>query len=153
MSITMGAYIDGGGHVSGHMKDVAQCEGIDRLLVTGSEEARSIAAEMPKAEFVEDWEALLGRPDVPAVIVLTSNRAAGRLTLQAVEAGTWVYGEKPGARTAAEMRAIVEACERTGARDQAAARGGCPRRTVVIPGELDHLAGLPARRGLVGLLR
>ena len=115
MGITIGAYIDGGGHVSGHMGDVARCDGIDRLLVTGSEQAREIATEMPKAEFVEDWDALLDRPDVPAVIVLTNNRAAGQLNLQAAEAGTWVYGEKPGARTADEMQAIVEACEHTGA--------------------------------------
>ncbi|MFO8080402.1 MAG: Gfo/Idh/MocA family oxidoreductase [Armatimonadota bacterium] len=114
MGMTIGAYIDGGGHVGPHMKDVSQCQGIDRLLVTGSEEARGIAAEMEKAQFVDDWQALLDDPDVPAVMVLTNNRDAGRLTLEAVEAGTWAYAEKPGARTVDEMRQIVEACERTG---------------------------------------
>lgn len=115
MGITMGAYIDGGGHVSGHMKDVALAPDVERLLVTGSDEAREIAAQMDKAEFVEDWEALLRDPAVPAVVVLTNNRDAGQLNLQAVEAGTWVYGEKPGARTVAEMEQIADACRRTGA--------------------------------------
>ncbi len=115
MGITIGAYIDGGGHVAGHMKDVAMHDGIERLLVTGSDEAREMAATMPKAEFVSDWDALLADYDLPALIVLTNNRDAGRLNLQAVEAGKWVYGEKPGARTAAEMAAIVEACRRSGA--------------------------------------
>ncbi|MFP4250353.1 MAG: Gfo/Idh/MocA family protein [Armatimonadota bacterium] len=115
MGITIGAYIDGGGHVGPHMKDVAASERIDTLLVTGSEEARGIAAEMEKAQFVDDWQALLDDPAVPAVMVLTNNRDAGRLTLEAVEAGTWVYAEKPGARTADEMRRIVDTCRRTDA--------------------------------------
>ena len=115
MGITMGAYVDGGGHVGGHMKDVAGHEGIDRLLVTGSKEAEWLAVEMDKVTFVEDRQGLLEDPDIPAVIVLTNNRDAGRLNLEAVESGTWVYGEKPGARTAEEMRAVVAACERTGA--------------------------------------
>jgi len=115
MGITMGAYIDGGGHVGGHMKDVSLHEGIERLLVTGSDEARSIAAEIEKAEYVEDWQALLDAPDVPAVLMLTNTRDTGHRTLEAVQSGTWVYGEKPGSRTAEEMEAINEACRETGA--------------------------------------
>lgn len=115
MGITMGAYIDGGGHVGGHMRDVALLESIDRLLVTGSEEARAVAAEMQKAEYVDDWRGLLDDVGMPAIIVLTNNRDAGRLTREAVEAGKWVYGEKPGARSVAEMSRIVDACSRTGA--------------------------------------
>lgn len=115
MGITMGAYIDGGGHVSGHTKDISLHDGIDRLLVTGSDEARSIANEMEKAEYTDDWEGLLEDRAVPLVMVLTNNRDAGRRTLQAVESGTWVYGEKPGARTAEQMQAIVDACRSTGA--------------------------------------
>jgi predicted dehydrogenase len=113
MAITMGAYIDGGGHVGGHMKDVALHEGIERVLLTGSEQAQSLATDMEKATFVEDWETVL--EEVPAALVLTNNRDAGRVTLEAVEAGVWVYAEKPGARTADEMQSIVSACARTGA--------------------------------------
>jgi len=115
MGITMGAYIDGGGHVGPHMKDVSVYDGIDRLLVTGSDEARGIAEEVEKAEYVDYWRSLVDDPEVPAVFVMTNNRDAGRLTVEAVEAGTWVYAEKPGARTAEEMLAIVDACDRTGA--------------------------------------
>ncbi|MBD3293101.1 MAG: hypothetical protein GF393_09265 [Armatimonadia bacterium] len=115
MGITMGAYIDGGGHVGGHMKDVALHEGIERLLLTGSEQARSIAEEMDRAAYTDDWRTLLDDPGVPAVLVLTNNRDAGERTLEAVQSGTWVYGEKPGARTASGMQAIVEACRAPGA--------------------------------------
>ena len=115
MGITMGAYIDHGGHVDGHMRDAELHPGIDRLLVTGSEQAREIAGRIDKAEFVADWDALLGRDDVPLILMLTTNLDAGRLTLEAVEAGRRVYGEKPGARTAEDMQRIVDACARTGA--------------------------------------
>jgi len=114
MGITVGAYIDEGGHVSGHMRDVEQQPEIDRLLVTGSAQAREIAAGMAKAEFVSDWDALLATDELPLIIMLTNNRDAGRLTLEAVGSGRWVYGEKPGARTAGEMAAIVEACAHRG---------------------------------------
>lgn len=115
MGISVGAYIDEGGHVSGHMRDVEQHAQIDRLLVTGSEQARDTAAGMAKAQFVADWDALLATDDLSLIIMLTNNRDAGRLTLEAVQAGRRVYGEKPGARTANEMAAIAEACARSGA--------------------------------------
>jgi len=115
MGLTVGAYINEGGHVEGHMRDVELHPGIDRLLVTGSEQAREIADGMDKADFVADWDALIHEDGVPLVLMLTSNLQAGRLTLEAVEAGRSVYGEKPGARTADQMQAIVDACTRTGA--------------------------------------
>jgi predicted dehydrogenase len=115
MAITIAAYIDGGGHVGGHMKDVALHEGIERVLMSGSEQARGIAQEIEKAEFVEDWDAVLSDLDVPAVMVLANTRDTGRLVLEAVEAGKCVYGEKPGARTAEEMEQTLAACARTGA--------------------------------------
>lgn len=115
MGITVGAYIDEGGHVSGHMRDVEQHPQIERLLVTGSDQAREVTAGMDKAQFVADWDALLATEDVPLIIMLTNNRDAGRLTLQAVRSGRRIYGEKPGARTAEEMAAIVDACAASGA--------------------------------------
>lgn len=110
MGITVGAYIDGGGHVGGHMRDVELHPEIERLMVTGSEQAREVAVGMDKAHLVADWDALLATDDLPLIIMLTNNRDAGRLTLEAVQSGRRVYGEKPGARTTAEMAAIVEAC-------------------------------------------
>lgn len=115
MGITVGAYINEGGHVGGHMRDVELHPLIERVLVTGSAQAREIAAGMDRAEFIADWDTLLAAADVPLIIMLTNNREATRLTLEAVQAGRRVYGEKPGARTAEEMGAIVEACTRTGA--------------------------------------
>ncbi len=115
MGITVGACIGGGGHVSGHMEDVAQHEGIERVLVAGSKQARAIAEEMEKAQHVDDWNAILRDSDVPAVLILAPTRQTGNLVAEAVAAGKWVYGEKPGARTAAEMQSIADICARTNA--------------------------------------
>lgn len=114
MGITVGAFIDQGGHVPGHMRDVEVHPHIDRLLVTGSDEAREVAAGMDKAQFVSDWDTLLAEDDVALIIMLTNNLDAGKLTLEAVECGKHVYGEKPGARTAEQMQRIVGACRRSG---------------------------------------
>ncbi|NLO04657.1 MAG: Gfo/Idh/MocA family oxidoreductase [candidate division WS1 bacterium] len=115
MAIALGVYVDGGGHVSGHMQDVALLPEIEHVLMTGSEQAREIAAAMEKAEYVDDVAAVVGNSSLPAVMVLANTRDAAEVTLAAVEAGQWVYAEKPGARDAAGMEAIAAACARTGA--------------------------------------
>ncbi len=114
MSFTLGVYLDDNPHAGGHMADVAALDAIDRVLMTGSEQAAQIAADMHKADLVGRWDALVADEEVGAILVLTNNRDAARLTLEAVEAGKYVYGEKPGARNVAEMEAIVDACRRTG---------------------------------------
>ncbi|MEA3401569.1 MAG: Gfo/Idh/MocA family oxidoreductase [Armatimonadota bacterium] len=115
MSFTLGVYIHDNPHTDGHMRDVEALAAVDRVLMAGSERAAQIAAQMYKADFVGGWDDLMAEDDVQAVMVLTNNRDAGRMTLEAIEAGRSVYGEKPGARTVADMEAIVEAAERTGA--------------------------------------
>ena len=115
MAIALGVYFDGGGHVSGHMQDVALLPEIEHVLMTGSEQAREIAAAMEKAEYVDDVAAVVGNSSLPAVMVLANTRDAAEVTLAAVEAGQWVYAETPGARAAAGMEAIAAACARTGA--------------------------------------
>ncbi|MGI5817841.1 MAG: Gfo/Idh/MocA family protein [Armatimonadota bacterium] len=115
MAITIGMYIDDNPHAVGHGADVAACAAIDRVLLAGSEQARALARDLDKAEYVGEPDALVSDDSVPLLIALTNNLDAGRLTLAGVEAGKYVYGEKPGARTAAEMERIVAACRETGA--------------------------------------
>lgn len=116
MAVTLGVYLDNNPHVGGHSTDLAAHPEIGRLIFTGSEEARERAATIEKAEYAADaWEELIADPEVDALMVLTNNRDAGRLSLQAVQGGKYVYCEKPGARSAADMAKIVEACAQTGA--------------------------------------
>lgn len=115
MALTVGMYLDEGAHVSGHTADVDACEEIERVIVTGGEQARQWAEKMGKAQFVaEAWPKLVADESVPLLVVLTNNRDAGRLTLQAVQAGKYVYGEKPGAHSAEQMERIVAAAQQSG---------------------------------------
>ena len=60
-----------------------------------------------------DWREAVGRPEVDAVIVATTNDALVPVTAAAVEAGRPVLVEKPAARHAAELRPLVEAARRS----------------------------------------
>ncbi len=116
MSVKLGVYYDDHPHAGGHFTDIEALDTIERVLITGSEAARERAEAMAKAEYVEDgWEDFLADDAIPAVCVLTNNRDAGAMTLAAIEQGKYVYADKPGARTAADMERIVEAAEQTGA--------------------------------------
>lgn len=116
MSIQMGVYYDDHLHASGHFTDIEALDQIERVTITGSEAARERADAMDKAEYLADgWESILADESVPSVCVLTNNRDAGRMTLEAVQRGKYVYADKPGARTAEEMAQIVQAAEQTGA--------------------------------------
>ncbi len=109
MAFTLGVYIEDHPHTVGHVRDVEELASIEHVLMAGSERAAQIAARMHKADFVGGWAELIAREGLDAVVVLTNNRDAGRMTLQALERGLYVYGEKPGARTVEEMEAITEA--------------------------------------------
>ncbi|MCD6359688.1 MAG: Gfo/Idh/MocA family oxidoreductase [Armatimonadetes bacterium] len=116
MSMTLGVYLDDNPHTGGHSTDISNHPEIGRVIFTGSEEARERAETIARAEYAPDaWEELIADPAVDALMVLTNNRDAGRLSLQAVEGGKYVYCEKPGARCADDMAKIVDACAATGA--------------------------------------
>ncbi len=113
----MGVYGLDHPHAEGHYRDLDAVEGIDTVLVADADEevAREKAASLQRGVFCDGgWEAMLADDEIPAVCMLTNNRDAGRMTREAMEAGKWVYGDKPGAATAADMEAIVAAGERTG---------------------------------------
>jgi predicted dehydrogenase len=61
-------------------------------------------------------EALLARRDVPVVLVALPNDVTPGVVARAAAAGKDVICEKPGARSAAELRPALEALERNGRR-------------------------------------
>ncbi len=71
--------------------------------------ARTLAAGFPASEATTDWPAAVNRPDVDIVIVATTNDALVPASLAAVQAGKHVLVEKPAARSAAELDALIEA--------------------------------------------
>lgn len=78
------------------------------------ERAQALAQTAPDAVATADWRMVLDRSDVDIVIVSTTNNALAEVTLAAVQMGKHVLVEKPAARGARELDAIIEAAQRTG---------------------------------------
>lgn len=75
------------------------------------ERARALAAQYPGCVAGEVRDAV-EHPDVEAVIVATTNDGLTPVALAAVEAGKHVLVEKPAARSASELRPLLDAAER-----------------------------------------
>jgi predicted dehydrogenase len=74
--------------------------------------AESLAHTTPGATAYADWRAAITHADVDVVIVATTNDLLAEITLGAVTAGKHVLVEKPAARRAAELDAVIEAAKR-----------------------------------------
>jgi len=81
-----------------------------------AERAQALAKTVPGAEAVSDWRAAVARRDVDIVVVATTHNVLAEITLAAVEAGKHVLVEKPAARRAGELDAVIEAARRRGVR-------------------------------------
>jgi predicted dehydrogenase len=77
--------------------------------------AEQLAAGRPGCSAGTDWRAAVGRSDVDAVFVATTNDSLAPVTLEAVLRGKHVLVEKPAARHADELRPVVEAARAGGA--------------------------------------
>ncbi|HET6250453.1 MAG TPA: Gfo/Idh/MocA family oxidoreductase [Tepidisphaeraceae bacterium] len=62
----------------------------------------------------QNWQQVVEREDVDAVIVSTTNDVLAPASMAAVLAGKHVLLEKPGARTAAELEPLIVAAEKKG---------------------------------------
>src|ERR1051325_465842 len=71
--------------------------------------ARELAATTPGAVATAHWEDAVGRPDVDAVLVATTNQWLAPVSLAAVNAGKHVLVEKPAARSSAELQPLMAA--------------------------------------------
>ncbi len=85
-------------------------------LVTVCDVDAERAASMPGGARVEtNFAKVLADSEVKAVFISTTNAALSELALRAAEAGKHVLIEKPGGRSAAELRAIEKAAASSGA--------------------------------------
>jgi predicted dehydrogenase len=76
------------------------------------EKAQALAASVPGAQAIDDWQAVMKRPDVDIVIVATTHNILGEITLAAIAAGKHVLVEKPAARQAKELESLIQAARR-----------------------------------------
>lgn len=117
MSMTIAVWGLDHPHGGGHLAALEHAADVGRLLLWDQNPQRVEAAlaASAKAEPTPDVERIVDRRDADAVVVLLPNRDAGPATLAALQAGMYVYADKPGARTAVEMRRIIAAADETGA--------------------------------------
>jgi predicted dehydrogenase len=83
------------------------------VAIAGGSRAPGLAAQHG-VEAVSSVEALLGRPDVHAVVIATPHSAHLPQALAAAAAGKHVFLEKPMALNVAECRQMIEACRAAG---------------------------------------
>lgn len=116
MGLTVGVLGTDHPHAGGHFATLEAAPEIERLLIWDENETRgrTCAEGLTKGQFVADWDAVLADSAIPFIVMLEKDRLAGPRTVEAIEAGKWVYGDKPGAHTAKEMSEVVAAAERTG---------------------------------------
>jgi predicted dehydrogenase len=99
-----------------HAPYIAAVDGLRIAAIATSDPGRSASAraEHPDAAVVPTVDALLDRPDVEIVVVVTPNRWHAPIGTRALEAGRHVVVDKPIAMDVAEAAALIEAGERSG---------------------------------------
>lgn len=76
------------------------------------EERAASLAKAAGASSCTDWQEVVRRDDVDAVIVATTNDMLAPVSLAAIEAGKHVLVEKPAARSVTELAPLIEAAAR-----------------------------------------
>jgi predicted dehydrogenase len=105
--------IVGAGLIGG--KRAANMKGAQLVAVTDRDPARAQAlAKTYGVAAIPTWQELVGRKDIDAVIVSTSNDAIASCAIAALEAGKHVLVEKPAGRVPEDVREQIAACHRTG---------------------------------------
>lgn len=112
--------IVGMGRGSGHLLRLLRVPGA-RVVACADriEERRERAAELAGDGAVElfvEYEEMLERTDLDAVVVSTNGLLQGRHAIMALEAGCHVFSEIPGANTREELHRVIAAVEQSGKR-------------------------------------
>lgn len=76
------------------------------------ERAEALAQTVTGTQSTVDWRTAIARRDIEVVIVATPHNMLAQITLAAVTAGKHVLVEKPAARAAAELEAVIAAAQR-----------------------------------------
>jgi predicted dehydrogenase len=99
----------------GHKR--ARSLGSHRLVATADANlgrAEELAAQHPGCVAAADWQRVVARNDIEAVIVATTNNALAAVTEAAVRAGKHVLVEKPAARSVRELAPVAAAARAAG---------------------------------------
>ncbi len=87
-------------------------------LVACSDQDRSkanlLAQSISNCAVETNWQDLIARSDIQAVIIATPHAALAEISLAAVKAGKHILVEKPAARNVNELKPVYEAAQKSG---------------------------------------
>jgi len=112
------AVIGCGGMGTGHLGGLVKRAAADNVQVVGvcdvfRRRLTRAAAIAKDAEATPDYQKILDRKDVDAVLIATPDHWHGKLSIDAVEAGKNVYCEKPLTHTVEQAIAVRDAVRKT----------------------------------------
>ena len=113
----VGVAMIGAGSIAAYHLDGLAAAGGAALRVVASrtgDNARRLAAHYGNTDWTDEWQAVLERRDVDAVIIATPDPTHERIALAAAAAGKHILLQKPMAGDTAACRRIAEAAERAG---------------------------------------
>ena len=107
--------VGSGGMAARRMAAFSSLEGckLAGLAARNPETGPALAARYG-VPLLTDWEHLVARQDIDAIVVMTHNDSHGPIALAAMEAGKHVFAEYPLARRLEEGERLVELAERSG---------------------------------------
>ncbi len=104
-----------GGMATGRMEAFSKLEGCELVaLAARNPETGPPLAQRYAIDLHTDWQELVGREDVDAVLVFTHNESHGPIATAALEAGKHVFAEYPLARRLEEGEHLVELAKTSG---------------------------------------
>lgn len=102
------------GHQNAHVQTLDASTAVDEVFIYDRDPAlhdKQIATYQKVGAVYDDVDELLGRSDVPVVLVGMRTDRSPEMMERAAKAGKHVLSEKPCARTAAEMEPVVRALQ------------------------------------------
>lgn len=75
--------------------------------------AKGLAAQAPGCEVVDHWKQVIDRNDIDIVVIATTHESLAEITMAAISAGKHVLVEKPGARSAGELKPVLAAAKKS----------------------------------------
>ena len=94
---------------------IQESDGTIQVLAVSDvyEKRKRIAQELCKGDGYLNYQELLSRPDIDALIIATPDHWHARIALEAMNQGKDVYLEKPMTHTVEEARQVAETVEKT----------------------------------------
>lgn len=106
--------IIGCGFVGNKRADALGTHTLVACVDANAERASGLAAKYPGAAASDRSDLVVNHPDISAVIVATSHQSLAETGLAALRAGKHLLIEKPGARSADELRPLLETAQNAG---------------------------------------